>query len=71
MKLQPSFLHVLTVISELLEDRSSVDVRAHSTWTVRWRAGEEKEPSVLLPASLRQFLQIQHLTKRHSPQRQN
>lgn len=32
---------------------------------------EEKEPSPLLPTRLCQLLQIQHLTQRHTPQRQN
>jgi hypothetical protein len=53
------------------KDCSSVDMRAHTPRAVRRRRRKEKEPPPLLPTSLGQLLQVQHLSQRHPPQSKN
>lgn len=42
-----------------------------SSRTIRGRTGEEKRPTLILFRQLTDLLEIQHLTERHAPQREN
>jgi hypothetical protein len=53
------------------QNRRTIDVRAHTAWTIIGRARKEKEISLPLLAQLAQLLQIQHLPQRHPPQCQD
>jgi len=48
----------------VLQDRDRIWSRGHSSGDVKRRAGEEERPLVLLLASLRQLLEIEHLPDR-------
>ena len=43
----------------------------HAPRTIRRRTAEEERPPLIPPTNLRRLLQIQHLSQRHPPQRQD
>ncbi len=51
--------------------RGSIHMAGYPTWAVVRTAAEEERPLLVLLANLRRLLQIEHLSQRHPPQRQD